>query len=337
MSSELQAAKEVVRRYQDAFDGARDEDLVGALGQHVSDDYHWRGMHPFYEQVGAAAVCDIFWRPFGFAFSSAQRREDIFFAGRNDAQDDGSIWVCSMGHFMGLFDESWLGVRPTKKMTFLPYAEFHRVANDQIAETAFFCDIISVMQQADQYPLPPQTGGAFVHPGPRTHDGLLDDSQDPRQGEATMALLNRMIADLDLLNKSGNDECTPEMLAQTWHEDMIWYGPAGIGAAYTIERYQQQHQLPFRQGLKDKKYNGHVARIAEGNYAGFFGWANLTNTMAGGFLGMPAGATPADMRVVDVYRLKDGKLAENWVFIDLLHYLSMQGLNVLERMRQING
>ena len=41
------------------------------------------------------------------------------------------------------------------------------------------------------------------------------------------------------------------------------------------------------------------------------------------------------MRVVDIYRAEDGKLAENWVFIDLLHYLNMQGLDVLERMRSL--
>jgi hypothetical protein len=40
------------------------------------------------------------------------------------------------------------------------------------------------------------------------------------------------------------------------------------------------------------------------------------------------------MRIVDIYRRDGDKLAENWVFIDLLHYLSMQGLDVLARMRE---
>jgi hypothetical protein len=39
------------------------------------------------------------------------------------------------------------------------------------------------------------------------------------------------------------------------------------------------------------------------------------------------------MRVVDIYRRDGDKLAENWISIDLLHFLSLQGLNVLERMR----
>ena len=42
------------------------------------------------------------------------------------------------------------------------------------------------------------------------------------------------------------------------------------------------------------------------------------------------------MQVVDIYRREGNKLAENWVFIDILHYLHEQGLDVLKRMRQIN-
>jgi len=150
-----------------------------------------------------------------------------------------------------------------------------------------------------------------------------------------MALVNEMIADLNALNESG-DRCPPEILQKTWHDDMIWYGPTGIGATYTIPRYQEQHQYPFRTQLKDKVFNGHIARFAEGNYAGFFGWANLTNTPTGGFLGLPGNDTRADMRVVDIYRRDGNKLAENWVFIDLLHWLSMQGLDVLKRIRDTN-
>lgn len=116
----------------------------------------------------------------------------------------------------------------------------------------------------------------------------------------------------------------------------IRLGPFGIGASYTIPRYQEQHQLPFRENLTDKVFNGHIARFSEGNYAGFFGWPNLNNNNKGGFLGLPANDSHAPMRVVDIYRREDDKLAENWVYIDILHYLYEQGLDVLKRMRQIN-
>lgn len=328
----FQSAKHLVREFHRALDTAADDEVIDILTRYTGNDYFWRGMHPFYEQQGAQAVCDVFWLPLRRALQPLQRREDIFMAGNNDVDGGQTQWVCSMGHLAGLFDRPWLGIPPTGKIVFLRYAEFNRVEADQIVESAFFCDVISVMQQAGHYPLPPQTGAFFIHPGPRTHDGILLQEQDPEQSIETMQLVNRMVEDLSELNRSGAKNCPPELLQKCWHDDMMWYGPAGIGGTYTIRRYQKQHQFPFRENLTDKVFNGHIARFAEGNYACFFGWANLTNTATGGFLGMTGNDIRADMRVVDVYRREGDKLAENWVFIDLLHYLSMQGLDVLQRL-----
>mgnify|MGYP000553593891 FL=1 len=127
-----------------------------------------------------------------------------------------------------------------------------------------------------------------------------------------------------------------ERLQRVWHDDMIWWGPAGIGATYTLPRYLKQHSEPFSDGLHTGyKFNGHLCRMAEGSFGGFFGWANLTVFNSGGYLGMTKGPAPSEMRVVDLYRVQDGKLAENWIFIDLLHYLALQGLDVLGRMQRI--
>lgn len=334
--TDLQSAKQLVRDYYRSFDKAAIDELSSSIAAYSTNDYHWRGMHPFYEQEGATAVTDVFWKPLKAAFIKLQRRQDIFFAGKNECDGGESVWVVSAGNLMGLFDQNWLGIPSTGKLAFLRYAEFHRVEQGKIAETALFCDILSVMHQAGHYPLPPMTGATFLYPGPRTHDGILEEERDPAEGAKTMALVNQMAADLNELNKSGDDHCKPEYLARTWHDDMVWYGPTGIGASYTIERYQQQHQYPFRENLTDKIYNGHVARIAEGNYCGFFGWPNLNNRNKGGFLGLPSNDKHAPMRVVDLYRREGDKLAENWVYIDLLHYLYEQGLDVLTRMRQIN-
>ena len=333
----LQETKSTVREFHAAFDAAIDTKVTDVLAAHTTSGYFWRGMHPFHEQRGAEAVVSAFWLPLRQSFSSLQRREDIFLAGRNYIDDGKSVWVAGMGHMMGLFDRDWLGIPATRKIAMLRYAEFHRVQDDKIAESAFFCDVMSIMHQAGCYPLPPPTGAHIIQPGPRTHDGLLVVAQSPEEGDKTMALVNSMIDDLSALNKSGDDHCSPEVLQKTWHDDMTWYGPTGIGTVYTIPRYQEQHQFPFRTQLRDKVFNGHIARIAEGNYCGFFGWPNLTNTPTGGFLGLPGNDTRADMRVVDLYRRDGDKLAENWVFIDLLHWLSMQGLDVLKRMREIRG
>lgn len=333
----FQDSKALVRRYYEELDAATGSAINEVIGRYTAADYLWRGMHPFYEQNGADAVADVFWKPFRKSFTSIQRRPDVFMAGLADPNVEngipGSEWVCCMGHLMGLFDENWLGIPPSGKMGFLRFVEFNRIENGKIAETALFCDIISVMQQVGLNPLPLQTGAAFITPGPRTHDGLMYDAQDPVEGEKTLALINQMIKDLT----SSYMESPEEQLARTWHSDMIWFGPAGIGATYTRERYCKQHQGPFRAHLKDIKYNGHVCRMAEGSFGGFFGWANLSMKTAGNFMGLPASDHPTEMRVVDIYRRDGDKLAENWIFIDILHFLFLQKLDVLGRMRGILG
>lgn len=321
------AEKAVVRAHYAALAAATPDTVAQCLAENTSPDWFWRGMHPFYELTGAAAVANAFWAPYLNAMARVQRREDIFIAGRNRI-DGASVWVISMGHLMGLFDAPWLGIRPTRRIAMLRYAEFNRVEGGRITETALFCDIPHLMIQAGQNPFPPQTGAHLVQPGPATHGGLLYGDTDPAEGELTLAAIDRMVGDLKTWQRQEPIEAE---LARSWTDDMIWWGPAGIGASYTISRYAEQHALPFRRGFKDRTFNGHVCKLAEGHFGGFFGWANLTLTPTGGFMGLPAANTPADMRVVDIYRREGDKLAENWVFIDILHYLSMLGLNVLGR------
>ena len=331
--SDFQNNKSLIRRFYEELDTASLDGINNVLERYTAPDYYWRGMHPFYEQQGSDAVGEVFWKPFRRAFSSIQRRQDVFMAGVSNVDGNGETqWVCSMGHLMGLFDSHWLGIPPTGKMGFLRYVEFNKINDGQITETALFCDIVSVMKQAGLNPLPEQTGVTVITPGPRTHDGLLFDQQDPLESQKTRDLIDRMLNDLT----SAGLHSTQDELSGTWHDDMIWWGPAGIGATYTLTRYEKQHQGPFGAGLDDIKYTGHVCRFSEGSYGGFFGWPNLTMKSSGGFMGLPGSDKKTEMRVVDIYRREGDKLAENWIFIDVLHFLYLQGLDVLERMRQIN-
>ena len=82
-----------------------------------------------------------------------------------------------------------------------------------------------------------------------------------------------------------------DLVRALWYryDFFIRYFPRGFsGASYTIPRYQRQHQLPFRGSLKNKKFLPTEVFIAEGKFAGVFGW-NMTHTPIGGFLGLPGG------------------------------------------------
>lgn len=327
----VQESKALVLDYFKALEDAQPSEAGEVLSRFTGADYRMRAVHPFNELHGAEQVAETLWGPLLNSFTALQRRQDIFMAGLNQVDGFKSLWVTSMGKFMGLFDENWLGIPATGKLALLPYCEFHRIDGGRIAESAFFCDIVSVMKQAGLQPFPMQTGAEIVNPGPRTQDGLLFGEQDAAQSQQTLQLITRMCEALvaDYL-------CSPdEMLHRDWHPDMLWFGPSGIGATYTISRYQLQHQNPFRHGLNNIKFTGHELEHAEGCYGGWWGWPNLTMNPGDGFMGLPASERPVEMRVVDMYRRDGDKLAENWIFIDLLHYMKLQGVDVLQRCREI--
>ena len=317
----------IIDLYQE-LDTATPNQSAEVLSRYYSPNHIWRGYHPFGEIHGAEAVATQFWAPLKTALTSLQRRQDVFMAGRNEMDGFTSTWVVSMGHLMGLFDAPWLGIAPTGKIACLRYCEFNRVEAGQITETAMYFDIPHLMMQAGLQPFPPQTGAHLVQPGPMPHDALMFADQPEAEGEKTLAVINAMISDLGQWDSGLSLE---DELRQTWHEDMLWWGPAGIGATYTIPRYAQQHSGPFRAGFTDRSKTNHICRLAEGNYGGFFGWPNFTATPTGGFMGMPATGTPGEFRVIDIYRREGDKLAENWIFIDLLHFWNQQGVDILAR------
>lgn len=319
---DFQAEKQAVLAFFAALDAAEPGHEAAVLAQYCARDLRWRGYYPFGELTGPESVAVRFWTPLRSSVTRLRRRSDIFFAGRNEIDGLRSVWVVSMGHLYGLFDQPWLGIAPTGKMAFLRHAEFHRVEGGRIVETAMYFDIPHLMIQVGLTPFAFQRGAHLVQPGPATHDGLLTSQQPAATGEATLALINKMIGDI---GQWQSGLALEDELRRTWDEDMIWWGPAGIGSTCTIERYAKQHSGPFRAAFSERARTGHVARLAEGNYGGFFGWPNFSAVHSGSFLGFEATGKRCSFTVIDIYRRAGDKLAENWVFIDIPAFLDQIG------------
>lgn len=295
--AQFQKEKQLVRDYFDALDASPTESVQEVLRR--------------------------FWNPLKSALGSMQRRQDIFIAGNNEYAPD-EVWVMSMGYFMGNFFQPLLNIQPTGKLIMLRYTEFNCVQENKITKTGLFVDLVGFMEHAGVNPLPPQIGQIYYYPGPRDHNGLLYDDAAPDQTEKTIARLKSML-NFYAPYEAVMDCWKHEDLAANWEETMLWCGTAGAG--YTIPVFQE-HQKDFRRNLKDREGHPHVCRFAEGSFAGFFGWPNLTNTPTGGYLGYPGTNVPADMVVVDVYYVKNDKLSENWVIADVPYWLSQYGVDV---------
>ena len=112
-------AKRIVRDHTVMFDAALKQGQFSNRWDAISSDFHWRSMHPFYEKKGIEAVVSEFWGPLSQSLRHLHRREDVFFAGENDVDGGSSVWTCSMGHFVGLFDADWHAIPKTGRIAHL--------------------------------------------------------------------------------------------------------------------------------------------------------------------------------------------------------------------------
>lgn len=326
--TDFQKEKSIVLNYYNQLDAAPTERIVAVEQSIAGDRYIWRGFHPFGIIDNPTEVAERFWIPLRTSLTRMQRRLDIFFAGTNELDSHQTVWVVSMGHLMGLFDQPWLDVKPTGKIAMLRYCAFHRVKDGKIIEQMMYFDLPHLMAQAGQSPFPVQTAAHLVQPGPMTHKGLCFGPHDPAEGQRTRDAINHMG---QLLGQWQSGLPLEEELAQSWHDDMIWWGPEGIGASYTIERYAKQHSGPFRAAFSERSKTNHITRVAEGEFGGFAGWPNFTARLTGPFMGHEPTGEMGEFRVIDLYRREGDKLAENWIFIDLLHFWKTQGIDYLAK------
>ncbi len=327
----LQQAKAVVSSFHAALDAAPADGAEAVCSATLAPGHRYFGVHPFNVIRSPEQVAKSVWTPMKRAMPVLQRRPDILFAGWHHMDREAALWVVSMGNFLGDFTDPWLGIPPTGKASYVPHVAFYRIEGGAIVETVEFLDLLAVMTQAGCNPYAgSQTAAQLMSPGPLTHDGVLDAPQDPQIGAATFTLTHGMLTELAECKLTS----PPDHLARWWHPDMNWHGPAGIGSCLGLAGYRRGHTRPFEKGLEFVDYFHETAATAEGHYSAFLWWPCLAMRNRGGFMGAPANDTIAEMRVVDVYRRQGDLLAENWIFIDMLHFLLQQGIDLLADIKE---
>ncbi|WP_257884026.1 ester cyclase [Roseobacter insulae] len=116
-----------------------------------------------------------------------------------------------------------------------------------------------------------------------------------------------------------------------WADDMLWYGPCGIGSNYRWDGFVNDHRRPFLAAFPDRKGGNHYCRIGDADYAAVSGWPSMTMTHQGSYLGIPPTGQALTLRVMDFYRCADGKIAENWVLLDYMDLMHQMGVDLIAR------
>ncbi|WP_152040185.1 ester cyclase [Salinigranum salinum] len=319
--------KQSIHEFSTTVHETTPDDVEDLLAEHVHDDVEWHGPAPIDGLDGRDALATEFWEPLLSSFPDLEKNDYVLFAD----EFEGDEWVCATGNLVGTFAEDWLDIPATGHATWLRYGEFHRFEDGRIAETRTIVDVLDLLRQAGYRPVP-SLAPEVVIPGPTTQDGVLLDEQDETASRKTMDLVEGMLFDgLNSYEEQGLENMGME---EYWHEDFMWYGPAGIGSTRGIDGFQEFHQGPFLEAFPDREVGHHDARLAEGPYCASTGWPAVVGTHLGdGWLGLPATGNHVDMRVIDVWRREGDLLAENWVFIDMIDLLDQIGVDVFERLR----
>jgi predicted ester cyclase len=307
---------------------APEADLPALAERSLTADTVWEVSAPFGRLDGPAAVLDGLIRPLRAAIAGLHRRDEIVIGGRN-RRAQGGDWVAVMTHWVGNFRAPLVGIAPSDRLVFLRSGEFYRIEDGRIAEARLIVDLLDLMRQAGRFPLPRLLGTEMLFPGPATHDGVLPG--DRHRGPATLDRVEAMLADLHVYDPVTFDSPHQHGTDGYWADDMLWYGPAGIGSSYTWDGFEKDHRKAFLTAFPDRRGGNHYCRIGDGAYAAVSGWPSMTMTHRGDYLGVPATGRSLTLRVMDFYRCADGRIAENWVLLDYLDLFGQMGVDLIDR------
>ena len=295
---------------------------------YLDKELRYFGPAPIGKLTGCSAYFHRVAEPLIRSFPEARKSPYLFLAG----DDNGDRWAAATGNITGVMKSCWLGIPAADEPRTLRFGEFYRFKGDKIAEIRCLFDIPGLAAQSGISLLPQVRTCDPVPPGPAYAEAImLGRKADPNDTRLTRKLVEDLVTGCNKLN--GSDLASQE-LDHFWNEDMVWYGPWGVGSTNGLDDFFRNAQgpsvnsFPGRRGTWPKD-----CFIAEGHLAAFTGWPSLVGRFDGvPFCGIaPTGGT-INQTIMDFYVRTGEKLAENWVFIDLIEFAASCGVDLMARM-----
>lgn len=153
--------------------------------------------------------------------------------------------------------------------------------------------------------------------GPRPEQAALTRDNDLGKTEETRRVIEDMV--------DGLNDHRIEGMSAFFHEAFRWMGNTGCGTKHGLKAFQDNWQRPFQAAFSDKVCVDE-ARLFSGEWAAAFG--HQTAVHSGTFMGIPPTGKRVEIRYMDFWRVKDGKIIDNWVMVDFPHVLAQLGHDV---------
>ena len=274
---------------------------------------------PINNLKGKNQILSKFYIPLRKSFKNIKRRDDIFIGGNSTVGNKG-FWVASTTHYVGQFIKPFCNVYPQKQthqLFFFRSGEFYYIKDNKILNAKILFDLPNLMLQNGVNPFFNSYGSEILFPSPASQDGICPNSSG---GSTNLKIVEKMLRDLMKFNPKDYSSVGQTGIDGAWSDDMLWYGPTGIGSNFRWDGFVSYHRKPFLDAFPDRLGGNHYCHIGDGNYAATSGWPSMTMTFKKEYLGIKPSNQKHTLRVMDFYRLSENKIVENWVYLDLLDF-----------------
>ena len=152
--------------------------------------------------------------------------------------------------------------------------------------------------------------------GLRPPQAVLTKGNDLSKTEETRRVVESMV--------DGLNDHEIEGMAAFFSKNFRWRGNAGCGTKNGLKEFQKNWQIPFQRAFSDKVCIDE-ARLAEGEWMAAFGRQEATHS--GIFMGIAPTGKRLEIRYMDFWKVKDGKIIDNWVMVDFPHVMRQLGVD----------
>lgn len=147
---------------------------------------------------------------------------------------------------------------------------------------------------------------------------LLSSDNDLSKTDESMDVVVKMA---EALQAGSND------MAAHFHEDFRWIANTGCGVKHGIDEFRRNWQLPLRAAFSDRQYI-EEARLAQGEWVASFGYIDAIHS--GEFMGIAPTGKRVKVKYTDFWKVRDGKIADNWVNVDFPSIMAQLGVDVFD-------
>jgi predicted ester cyclase len=223
-----------------------------------------------------------------------------------------------------LWSGDFLGVPASNTWVNLRITDFYHIR----AENATWGRIEYNFMMIDWADLMRQVGRPLLSPAPLPEGLVLPPAANdgvPAPLSAVVQAEGRNASKANLTAAAAlNEWVSQDAKSKSWHTNLTFYGPGGIGMAQGILAYEEYVLKPFHAAFVNRSVSTRLS-ACEGNYCAAFG--NFTASGVASWLGLPTTGKTVSIRFGMHWRIVDDKVQEGWAIFDIPGLFSQLGLD----------